>query len=145
MLMNHYYAQNYASVMWTTLLTTASVGHIYCRHIARFHYVCLSHKSGRSERPLYGNFIINETDLAESKNKQMHIQLFRERLSRKSVKGNGTMSKTLLWVTAALQLLDSSSRYFSHREGNNTNMCSHAFSFLLFYPHEPQPSSAKQS
>ena len=53
--------------------------------------------------------------------------------------------ENLLWVTVALQLLDQSSRYFSHREENNTNMCSHAFSFLLVNPREPQPSSAKLS
>ena len=32
---------------------------------------------------------------------------------------------------------------FSDREGNSTNVCIHAFSFLLAKPREPQLSSAK--
>ena len=66
-----------------------------------------------------------------------NIQLFREKLSHKSVKANATTSKVIMGNGGF------TSRYFSDREGNNANMCIHAFTFLLSKPSELRTSRAK--
>ena len=69
--------------------------------------------------------------------KSLGIQLFRERLSYKSVKVNATMSKVIMG-NDSLHLIDWSPRYFGVWEGSSTNTCIHAFSFPLAKHRKPQ-------
>ena len=70
-----------------------------------------------------------------------YIQLLRGRLSDERVTENATMSKVI--VGNGGFTVDWSARYVIAREGNRTNTCIHAFSFLLAKHRAPQSSSAK--